>query len=329
MDIILKVADQYGGLDRFYAHFPSILEPYVSSRDHAFRQCLSLWLIALVGVNILYFLFSTISYYTLFDQRILKHPKYLPNQIRREIALSVTSFPITAAVTVPWFFAEVRGYSKLYYHVDDFGWPYALASVLGFLAFTDCGIYWIHRAEHHPMLYGWLHKQHHAWKVSTPYASFAFHPLDGYFQSIPYHLFVFLFPMHVYAYLAAFVVVQIWTISIHDGAYFTQHPAINSSAHHTVHHLEFNYNYGQYTTFWDRIGGSYKRPDAQFENDMFFDRPAVHDKVDDLKHALSSTGGKTTGTAKATVPLGGAVPVGGGGGGDGPRKRKPAAAKAD
>ena len=43
---------------------------------------------------------------------------------------------------------------------------------------------------------------------------------------------------------------------------------INSSAHHTVHHLEFNYNYGQYFTLWDRIGGSYKRPDWEFENNM-------------------------------------------------------------
>ena len=44
---------------------------------------------------------------------------------------------------------------------------------------------------------------------------------------------------------------------------------MNSSAHHTVHHLEFNYNYGQYFTLWDRIGKSYKRPDYEFENNMW------------------------------------------------------------
>lgn len=31
-----------------------------------------------------------------------------------------------------------------------------------------------------------------------------------------------------------------------------------SAAHHTDHHLLFNYNYGQFFTLWDRIGGSYK-----------------------------------------------------------------------
>ena len=35
---------------------------------------------------------------------------------------------------------------------------------------------------------------------------------------------------------------------------------INSAGHHTVHHSKFNYNYGQYFTLWDRIGGSYYEP---------------------------------------------------------------------
>lgn len=39
------------------------------------------------------------------------------------------------------------------------------------------------------------------------------------------------------------------------------HPAINGAACHTMHHLYFNYNYGQFTTLWDRLGGSYRRPD--------------------------------------------------------------------
>jgi lathosterol oxidase len=40
----------------------------------------------------------------------------------------------------------------------------------------------------------------------------------------------------------------------------TKHPFINGAANHTLHHLYFNYNYGQYFTLWDRIGGSYRKP---------------------------------------------------------------------
>lgn len=27
-----------------------------------------------------------------------------------------------------------------------------------------------------------------------------------------------------------------------------------------MHHLYFNYNYGQYLTVWDRLGGTYRKP---------------------------------------------------------------------
>ena len=30
-----------------------------------------------------------------------------------------------------------------------------------------------------------------------------------------------------------------------------------------MHHLYFNYNYGQYTTLWDRLGGSYRQPNEE------------------------------------------------------------------
>jgi len=52
----------------------------------------------------------------------------------------------------------------------------------------------------------------------------------------------------------------VWTISIHDGEYFSSNKFINGAAHHTLHHLYFNYNYGQYFTLWDYIGGSFKMP---------------------------------------------------------------------
>lgn len=32
--------------------------------------------------------------------------------------------------------------------------------------------------------------------VPTPWAAFAFHPIDGYVQSLPYHIFPMLFPLH-------------------------------------------------------------------------------------------------------------------------------------
>ena len=71
--------------------------------------------------------------------------------------------------------------------------------------------------------------------------------------------------MHKFTYLILYVFVNIWTVSIHDANYNVPDllkPIINGSAHHTDHHLLYNYNYGQYFTLWDRIGGSFRTPTA-------------------------------------------------------------------
>ena len=105
-----------------------------------------------------------------------------------------------------------------------------------------------------------LHKPHHLWKNPTPWASHAFHPLDGWLQGTAYHIFVVFFPMHKVVHLLALVFVNVWTNSIHDGCSFFPWSFINGAAHHTIHHTDFHYNYGQYFVFWDWVFGSYRDP---------------------------------------------------------------------
>lgn len=195
--------------------------------------------------------------------------------------------PGIAVFTAPLFLLEVRGYAKLYDAPSDAPFPlYNWLQFPLFLLFTDFCIYWIHRGLHHPRVYKTLHKAHHRWIMPTPFASHAFHPLDGFSQSIPYHVFPFLFPLQKFAYVALFIFVNIWTIMIRtyitcpvpplgashelfhlrssdDGEYVANSPIINGAACHTMHHLYFNYNYGQYTTLWDRLGGSYRKPNPE------------------------------------------------------------------
>ena len=230
------------------------------------------WTPRLAGMAI-YFIFASLSYVFVFDKETFNHPKYLKNQMSLEIKQTVQSIPIMAIFTVPFFVAEVRGHSFMYDTVSDPGFSHPFLNWFGswwnviqfpfFLCFTDFCIYWIHRALHHPILYKRLHKPHHKWIMPTPFASHAFHPLDGYAQSVPYHLFPFIFPLQKFAYITLFMFVQIWTVLIHDGEYVANSPVINGAACHTMHHLYFNYNYGQYTTLWDRLGGSYRKPNME------------------------------------------------------------------
>ncbi|KAF9112112.1 c-5 sterol desaturase [Mortierella sp. AM989] len=338
--------------------------------DHIFRQILSLFFITYLGALVMYFAFSVPSYYFVFDRNHMKHPKFLKNQIRLEIQMSMKALPGIAVVTVPWLLGEVRGYSRLYEHihtkdsilsaviyspptsviqqtvaaavttatginttaavaaaaaaaastanaaraakfgplaplVEPFmdGWGYVAFSIVAFLMFTDFGIYWIHRWLHHPILYKRLHKPHHKWIIPSPFSSHAFHFMDGYSQSVPYHLFVYLVPMQKWIYLIMFSLVNLWSVLIHDGEYLVSNPVVNSAAHHAVHHLYFNYNYGQYSTLWDRIGGSYRKPDdAMYNSELRMDKSVWKKQAKDVDNFDDN--GKPTAASDQTYKKG-------------------------
>ncbi|OKL62304.1 putative C-5 sterol desaturase [Talaromyces atroroseus] len=242
-------------------------------REHLSRQALSLFLITWLFGMAMYLIGSTLLYHTCYDKRLLHHPKFLPRQIQQEIQQSLKAMPIMALLTMPIFLAEIQGWTKLYDFssgtsdegTSTFYIPSHIYTWLQyplFIMFTDSGIYWIHRGLHHPSVYRWVHKRHHKWVVPTPYASYAFNPVDGWMQSLPYHIFPFLFPLQKVAYLGLFVFVTLWTVLIHDAEYISNSRVINGAACHTMHHLYFNYNYGQFTTFWDRVKGTYQTPDG-------------------------------------------------------------------
>ncbi|GES63358.1 C-5 sterol desaturase [Aspergillus terreus] len=257
-----------------YAYKPATqlfyLEPskyaYMSAwpRNNIYRQFLSFFLIVWIFGIITYFISATLSYIFIWDKTTVKHPKFLKNQIPMEIKQTMESMPIMSLLTAPFLVAEVRGYAKLYDTFAEEPFPYY--SVLQFplfIAFTDLCIYWIHRGLHHPLIYKTLHKPHHKWIMPSPFASHAFHPLDGWSQSVPYHVFPFIFPLQKVAYVFLFGFINLWTVLIHDGEYVANSPVINGAACHTMHHLYFNYNYGQFTTLWDRLGGSYRKPNEE------------------------------------------------------------------
>ncbi|KAF3023127.1 hypothetical protein E8E14_013703 [Neopestalotiopsis sp. 37M] len=237
-------------------------------RDNIYRQIISILVLTQLGACALYWIFSALSYYLIFDRRLEYHPRFLKNQVRQEIVSSMSAVPFINLMTLPIFLAEVRGHSLLYTNVDEYGWGFMVLSTVLYMAFNDIAIYWIHRLEHHPSVYKYIHKPHHKWIVPTPFAALAFHPADGFVQSLPYHIFVFVCPMQRYLYLVMFVLVQIWTILIHDGDMITGHwveKFINSPAHHTLHHMYFTVNYGQYFTWADYYFDSHREPRPELD----------------------------------------------------------------
>jgi lathosterol oxidase len=113
-------------------------------RDYIVRQILSVTTLTIIGIVALYLLFAAVSYYFIFDHRMMRHPRFLKNQVKLEIMCSLWSFPGMTLLTLPWFMGEVRGYSRLYSNVEDYGWAYLVLSVPLFvfvLCSNSCSVY--------------------------------------------------------------------------------------------------------------------------------------------------------------------------------------------
>lgn len=79
---------------------------------------------------------------------------------------------------------------------------------------------------------------------------------------------------------------------IHDGEYALDSPVINGSACHTIHHYYFNYNYGQFITFWDRIGGSYRRPNRElFDKQQRLQQTEIQRQVEEMERLVKEVEG--------------------------------------
>jgi len=158
----------------------------------------------------------------------------------------------------------------VYFDPARYGYAWLVASFFVYLFLTETFVYWIHRGLHHRSLYTWLHLKHHEFRKPTPFAGVAFNPLDSFLQALPHHVCALLLPVHVSIYMGMLTFVAVWAVLIHDRVSIVRHPFVLYTGHHTIHHHFNKYNYGQFFTFWDRWGGTYKSP---FEQPAKFLRP--------------------------------------------------------
>jgi lathosterol oxidase len=76
MDLLLNPLDEY----LFTPHvYPETFLP-----TDPIRQFISLWLMTTIGGAFLVFIPDTISYYFFFDHNLMKHKRFLPNQVRKQ-----------------------------------------------------------------------------------------------------------------------------------------------------------------------------------------------------------------------------------------------------
>lgn len=152
----------------------------------------------------------------------------------------------------------------IYRDADLYGWLWLPASLILLLVAHDTYFYWLHRAMHHRWLYRRVHRLHHRSVTPTPFAAYAFHPLEAVLEALFLPLFLLLVPVHG-AVVAVFLTVMI-VRNVVGHAGHEIYPGglarsrwfgwLASTTHHDMHHSRPDGNFGLYFTWWDRLMGT-------------------------------------------------------------------------
>lgn len=228
-----------------------------------------------------YFIFAGILYFLFYIWKRTdwhhikiqtKFPK--PADISREIKYSLLTMLIFAFVGTGLFVLRKNGYTLMYLNISDYGVPYFIGSVVAMIFLHDTYFYWMHRFMHWKAIYPYVHKIHHLSTNPTPWAAFAFHPLEAVAEIAILPIAVFLIPLHPFAILSWVLYMTLLNVVGHLGYElfprgFTKGTVTkwhNTSTHHNMHHKHVTCNYGLYFNFWDRVmGTNHAHYDEQFE----------------------------------------------------------------
>ena len=190
--------------------------------------------------------------------------------IRREMGWSLLTALIYGAVGTLTIWLTKFGHGHLYRKIEDYGWVWFWCSIVVTIFVHDAYFYWTHRMMHHPRLYRWFHRVHHESVNPSPWAAYAFGPLEAMMQVMIFPLIVFTIPIHPYAFMIFMVWQIVWNVIGHTG--FEYHPKwlmdswiskfINTPTNHIQHHEKFRGNYSLYFNIWDRLMGT-NHPDYE------------------------------------------------------------------
>lgn len=237
----------------------------------------SIWLIGgryfmIAGLAFLlfYIVWRNRFFYQKIQTRFPRNQDYL-----REVFYSFLTICIFSLVSVVLFVhPQVAPHTTRYLQISEYGWTYYFMVFPLMFLMHDTYFYFSHRLMHHKTLFKWFHLVHHKSTNPSPWAAYAFHPLEAVVEVGIVIIFLFTIPIHKSHLLIFFLMMIIYNVYGHLG--YELYPKgfsksavgrwINTSVNHNQHHQYFTGNYGLYFLFWDRIFGTVREDyDAKYE----------------------------------------------------------------
>ncbi|TFF39790.1 sterol desaturase family protein [Mucilaginibacter psychrotolerans] len=179
-----------------------------------------------------------------------------------EILTCIGTNLINTAITYAGFWGWQHGYLIFGF---DINWYIIVDFLLLFLA-MDLAMYVLHYAIHQMALYKVIHRFHHHYRHPIPIDLFVLHPLETMSFGSLWLFTLALYHFNFYAVLIYLSLNVVFGIIGHLGveplpaklrdSYLLKY--LGTSSFHHNHHTDIKYNFGFYTSIWDRIFKTYK-----------------------------------------------------------------------
>ena len=195
-------------------------------------------------------------------------------QIRIEIVVIAIGFATSGLFIGAWTnFLKSTGWIQ--FNLAPAAWWQIVLEFLLYFVLFDTWFYWLHRAVHIEPLYKLIHKWHHYSTAPTVFTTVSVNPLETLFSGGFLPLMTAVITLHRDSMVFIGPFAALMGLYVHSGYEFLPRWWNKSWAtkwfitatFHDQHHKYFNYNYGGYTTLWDRLCGTVrKKYEHDFEN---------------------------------------------------------------
>lgn len=186
-------------------------------------------------------------------------------QVRREIRMSVISIVIFAVMGTGLVQLYKAGMTGIYRDIREYPLYYLPISFFLCLFFHDTYFYWTHRFMHWRPVFKYTHVGHHRSISPTPWAIYAFQPLEAVIQFCGIILIIVFLPLHPLVLLAFLWYDTLVNTAGHTG--YEMVPTVlsrswlfqglNTVTHHDAHHTNMRVNFGSFFNVWDRWMGTF------------------------------------------------------------------------
>ncbi len=190
-----------------------------------------------------------------------------PGQMWREFGHSMSTVLLFGTTGLFIFTMHRLGFSQVYEDVAERGWAWWWASLALIIVLHDTWFYWTHRLLHRPWWFARFHSIHHQSVHPTPWAAYAFHPVEALMQALFFILMVHAVPMHELVLFAFTTWMIVRNVAGHSAYELMPWKAATrgtlrwllTNSHHHFHHSGARGNFGLYFTWWDRWMGTEDR----------------------------------------------------------------------